>query len=133
MNESALKVILELGPKYGVDLWKHVQWSSGFGHGCWYDCPNSDSICPDGGAEYRVKPSTHVVNGVECPAPMSELPAVDEDYFYVDPSGDPGINESYWSSDWIDQWRFKCGIFHTQEDALANFYAHYPHMRPEAE
>lgn len=123
MNESALKVIAELYPKYGVEFWRYVQFDTSKG---WCDCIEKDEFDPCDGCEYRVKPNTHVVNGIECPSPLSEMPEEGFRYWYIDTNSSQGYDFSHWDDVFIDHVRAKVGIWATDEEAKTNRDAHYP-------
>lgn len=124
MNESALRVIADLYPEYGVELWRHVQWSDVVG--IWHDCQASDDLNPKDHNEYRVKPSTHIVNGAECPAPLSEAPSGNEVYYTLDSTYDDGISRCKNVNPKTAVKHMRFGIWLTYEDAIANRDAHYP-------
>lgn len=129
LNKSALKVITELYPKHGAELWRHVEYKN---DGAWCPCVVANDFSVTDADEYRVKPATHIINGIECPAPLSVEPEMDAEYWYVTTIHSATIGEFSWGGDIQDLHIFKIGnCFATKEDALANFYAHYPHMRGE--
>lgn len=124
MNESALKVIAELYPKHGVELWRRVQFEY---EGLWHDCLEARDFNPSDTYEYRVKPNTHIVNGIECPAPLRELPEMGTDIYLLDPYAPDGIGcvtTSVTIGYANNLVRF--GIWLTYEDAKANRDAYYP-------
>lgn len=135
LNKSALKIIIELEPKYGADLWRYVEYRLE-GDPDWYTCidHNRFDVRDSSAVEYRVKPRTHRINGIECPAPLRVEPDVEVEYYHIDTTGTSKVGSYRWA-DYdcsIDRHLFKMGnCFATREDALANFYAHYPHMKGE--
>lgn len=133
MNASALAVIAELYPKYGAELWRHVQWSE---RGDWSDCKEPADLNPNDTYMYRVKPNTHIVNGVECPAPLMELPEIGTNIYLLDPytlrsDGIECVTMSVTVGYAKNLVRF--GIWLTYEDAKANRDAHYPGVFKEDE
>lgn len=129
MNESALKVIAELYPKHGVHLWRNAQWSDA--PGCWHDCQGPADLNLNDDDEYRVKPNTHIVNGIECPSPWSEFPNIGETFYRIDSTQPDGILKcimSENSSRSIVKNVMRFGIWKTYEDAKANRDAYFPHV-----
>lgn len=131
MNESALKVIAELYPIHGPKLWKFVQWLDG-SDGEWKACGNSYDLDINDGFLYRVKPRTHTVNGIECPAPIDQQPEEGQRVYYINTACPRGVSTSeYWGENITSQRIFLTGCWLDEKEAIENFVAHFPHMREE--
>ena len=72
--------------------------------------------------EFRVKPATITVNGIEVPEPLREAPDVGSTYWVVSPYG--GAVKMRYRADNEDAHALKSGLCHATEDAaLAHFEA----------
>lgn len=95
---------------------------------CWEYPSTADLIARlafSGGA--RLKPKTHMVHGVECPAPMSEEPRINDEYWSISFISKSWVMEHSWNDCAGDRSRFEKGVaFHSKFDALANVKALYP-------
>jgi len=84
--------------------------------------------------DYRWKPKTVIVNGVEVPEPMREYPKTGTYYWtlsslLVFPSEELLVTDIIWEHDPRDLGVFRYGIFYTEEDAQAYFSALIPKVR----
>ena len=71
--------------------------------------------------EYRRKPKTITVNGIEVPEPIREAPKMDEKFFFVDLSLPTLTAHHPWKDDAYDRAWLKKGLIHsTKEAALAH-------------
>ena len=71
--------------------------------------------------EYRRKPKTITVNGIEVPEPIREEPKVGELYFVVNLSAFTLVTSNTWANDVYDIEWFKRGLLHfTEEAAIAH-------------
>lgn len=75
----------------------------------------------------RLKPKTHMVHGVECPAPMSEAPDILDTRWGVNTIVKEGVS----SCAYTDHYALALSrgmLFATEADALANAKARYPEL-----
>ena len=71
--------------------------------------------------EYRRKPKTITINGIEVPEPIREAPKVGEQFFFVDLSLPTLTTYHPWEDDAYDRAWLKKGLIHsTKEAALAH-------------
>ena len=130
INKQAADLFCELWPEYGEDFWRHAQYKRPIMLSEWTSCECVEDFLFCNTCEYRRKPATHFINGIECPAPMSERVGYGCVYWMVHPCGHSGIGDSEERQGPVDERRFERGnYFATEADAFANFYAHYPHMK----
>jgi hypothetical protein len=72
-------------------------------------------------SSYTIKPKTYMMNGVECPAPYSEKPEIDDEYWVF---GVDIVFSSTWSDNEHNLSRFNRGnCFKSEADAQATFDA----------
>jgi hypothetical protein len=72
------------------------------------------------GFTYRIKPTTRMINGVECPVPLSEEPEQGTAYYVEDPAEEAFTYEYFWSvSPMADDLFFKRGICYATPEAAA--------------
>jgi len=95
--------------------WKY--WQSKDPHGEWDHCYGPPQWCP--GREYRRKPATVTICGVELPEPVRE-PLEDGDRYCVVGLADVSLLRCEWCGDSIDKERLHQGRIHrSAEDARA--------------
>ena len=71
--------------------------------------------------EYRRKPKTITVNGIEVPEPIREEPKMGEEFFFVDLSVSTLTLHFLWENDAYDRDWLKKGLIHsTKEAAIAH-------------
>ena len=71
--------------------------------------------------EYRRKPKTITVNGIEVPEPIREEPKVGEKYFLVDLASPTLVNDYPWSGHrYATEWLNKGLVHLTEEAAIAH-------------
>ena len=71
--------------------------------------------------EYRRKPKTITVNGIEVPEPIREEPKVGEKYFLVSITALTLVTRNSWANDAYDtQWLNKGLLHFTEEAAIAH-------------
>ena len=71
--------------------------------------------------EYRRKPKTITVNGIEVPEPIREEPKVGEKYFLVSLTAFTLVTSNPWVNDKYDQQWLNRGLVHlTEEAAIAH-------------
>ena len=71
--------------------------------------------------DYRVEPITHVVNGLEVPAPEDIAPSKGTVYFFADPGKDALCKQFVWCDDGVDNYILHQGnLFLTKAAAVAN-------------
>ena len=71
--------------------------------------------------EYRRKPKTITVNGIEVPEPIREAPKVGEKFFFVDLSVSTLTTHFSWENDAFDRDWLNKGLLHfTKEAAIAH-------------
>ena len=96
--------------------------------GCdWFDIyPDQaiGAIASDYSMKVRIKPDTVTINGIECPAPMTEVPEMGSCYYAPTPTCEAKFTPWGWSNDASDQRLFAEGLcFATAEDAAAAAWA----------
>lgn len=131
MNESALKVIAELYPIHGTELWRFVQWSKD--KESWEVCQSRYEVDVNDVFDYRVKPRTHTVNGIECPAPLDQQPEAGQRVYYINSASPRGVSTTeYFGESETSKRIFLTGCWLDDKEAIENFVAHFPHMREGA-
>ena len=71
--------------------------------------------------EYRRKPKTITVNGIEIPEPIKKEPKVGEKFFFVNLASSTLFNFYSWTGDKYDKEWFNKGLLHfTEEAAIAH-------------
>ena len=71
--------------------------------------------------EYRRKPKTITVNGIEIPEPAREAPKMNEKFFLVDTASSTLVNDYCWSNRIYDNEWLNKGLVHlTEEAAIAH-------------
>ena len=95
--------------------------------GNWCDCDADRALnrISRGVEQYvRIKPETVTINGIECPAPMTEVPEMGSCYYAPTPTCEAKFTPWGWSNDASDQRLFAEGLcFATAEDAAAAAWA----------
>lgn len=77
------------------------------------DCPAFDKTPED----YRIKPRTININGIEVPEPMREPPECDSRYYFPSFSSSESIGWSYWNRASKDYYLLASGLCHASRDA----------------
>lgn len=91
----------------------NVGWAELSGHPFW-----------EANVQYRRKPHTHVVNGIEVPAPMRDEPKYEQTYWVADPGNREFVCNFDWCGDDFDRRHLERGLVHaTKEAAVANALA----------
>lgn len=94
----------ELMAQYAEDAKEHEEpwklWQVKYSGGIWKDCRTTPNW--HFAKEFRHKPKTHIVNGVEIPD-LRFTPEIDQHYCYPDPSGEEiawrSVHKKWSSSD----------------------------------
>lgn len=88
------------------------QWSDG----TWNE-PGPNNPISQPGANWRIKPSTIMIAGIEVPEPLRVAPEKDTTYFVADPASDDLFYAETWDCDSIDIRYLRRGQCHATEDA----------------
>ena len=76
--------------------------------------------------EYRRRKATHIVNGIEVPAPLTDIEGIE--FWYFDCSKFDNVCSTVGPQHNLEVWQslLKAGLlFETKEDAKKNFDAHF--------
>lgn len=74
--------------------------------------------------KYRRKPRTHMVNGIEVPAPIRDVPKYEQTYWAADLGNREFVCNFVWCNDDFDKRLLERGLVHaTKEAAVANAMA----------
>lgn len=137
MNRQQAKIYATLTPEqvkvlypdFNIDCFEIMQkWANGYDvtvFGIAHRELNFNSIPCD----YKFKPKTHIVNGIECPAPFDVMPQIRECFYIIEYNADVvdyTVNENnFW------QLRlFEIGnCFKSEADARLNALAHWPKLK----
>jgi hypothetical protein len=95
------------------------RWESALPAFVWLELTGHPNWQTDRG--YRRKPQTVKINGFEVPAPLSEVPNNDTEYFIEEPTADQFYDYAHWSGHSVDFRFLDRGIAHaTKEGAIAS-------------
>lgn len=92
--------------------------------GVWYNFKNAepDLLSFEIGEDYRIKPKTITVNGIEVPEPIRKEPTKGDTLYFIPVLSSPSFYaQVYWNGDETDHHRLKHGLLHhTKEAAIAH-------------
>lgn len=92
------------------------------GKGGWIDVPEDVYVSEmaSGDFEFRIAPRTHTLNGYDVPAPETEAPAMDAEYWFIAPWADKGVYCDKWNGCGGCKNTLRNGLWLSKEDAVAN-------------
>lgn len=70
--------------------------------------------------DFRITPRTHTLNGYDVPAPETDTPEYEAEYWILNALGDDGVLEYLWVSGSDDKNALRNGLWLSKEDAIAN-------------
>lgn len=71
-------------------------------------------------SHFALEPRTHTLNGYDVPAPETDAPEYETEYWILNALGDDGVLEYLWASGSDDQNALRNGLWLSKEDAIAN-------------
>lgn len=94
------------------DLWEPFDLTTGFRVGCLLGEPNQHGKV----IKFRIEPIFINFNGTKVPAPLSEEPKLDQNYWFFNPQKPNGIATGKWEADPHDYAVFSNIGIYLQED-----------------
>lgn len=131
--EQAIKncqVLAQAASKFGADYFKHIELKAKGADARRVGYLALESLL---NMEISIKKSTHILNGFECPAPLTELPSDGEKVYFCSlmvPEGYQWIDLRLAEKDYVNRLLELGALFHTPEDAIDNLKAIYPKWVP---